>query len=160
MATATPARVAVVVHGSHELLVRLAPAATGAIGVDMAICVLIMLALGPDRVAIQTPSPPRRSTSIIQAVDAPGVASRTLRPVAVALCLGEAAVCARTIGADLPQSHRQRGLFASRRGPMIANAVQLQALAVAAAIWSAITLDLESGRRADYVSECRDGGGG
>lgn len=165
MTTAAPAGVAVVIHGRHEFLVRLAPAATGAIGVvAVAIRVMILiklkLALGSGRVAVQTTSPPRRSTSIIQAIDAPGVASRTLRPVAVALCLGEAAVGARTIGANLPQSHGQRCLFAARRGAMITNTVQLQALAVAAAIWSAITFDLESWRRADYVSECRDGGGG
>lgn len=96
----------------------------------------------------ETPSPARGRTAVVQAFSVLGGAARALRTVAVALCLGQATVGARAIRTDLAQRYGRRP-EAGRRGRggltvAIADAVKLEALAVAAAIGAAVAFDLWS----------------
>lgn len=88
---------------------------------------------------VQITSPSRGRAAIVHALGLLGGASRALRAVAVALCLGQAAALTRSIGADLAQRH---GRVAAGRQAIVADAVELEALAVATSVGAAITLDL------------------
>jgi hypothetical protein len=94
---------------------------------------------------VQVARPSRGRSSVVDALGLLGGASRALRAVAVTLGLGQAAALTRAIGADLAQRYR-RGSAGGQA--VVAHAVELEALAVATSVGSAVTLDLRRAERA------------
>lgn len=112
----------------HGQLARLAAAAVGR---------------GRPGGAVEVARPARGRTAVVDALGLLGGASRALRPVAVALGLGQAAALTRAIGADLAQGH---GRGAAGGLAVVAHAVELEALAVATSVWPAVAFDLLGAR--------------
>jgi hypothetical protein len=102
-------------------------------------------------VAIQIPRPARRRPAVVDAAELLYDAARTVGAAAVALCLGEPARGAGAVGAYLAEgdgrgagSGRAMGAGGVVRSDcaVLADALKLEALAVAAAVWAAVAFDL------------------
>ncbi len=96
--------------------------------------------------AVEVTRPARRGAAVVHTVDLFRSAAAALGTIAVTLGLGEAAGVAGAVGANLFQGDgRGRGRSldgSSSSSTVVGDALELQTLAVAAAVGAAITFDL------------------